>query len=251
MNILKFSSNSKVMIISPHPDDTCFAIGGIILKHTDQMDFINYDVFSNKIYNINKTSSENIKRYILEEEDKAMMELGLHNLYLDYEEAYLRLKCKLSDIMGKKIEKDEILNNPIFYSLSISIKAIIFEHNPDCLIIPMGCGWHVDHLLVKYCILELISKENIEVRLFFYEDMPYSCNKIWYKDALDELKRDFVLEEYIINIDDYLEKKLNIMNIYETQLKKRDIRLIKEYIQNILPGCACERIWEAFKKGYN
>lgn len=233
----------KYILFSPHPDDSILSMGGTILMKNQEVDFINCDIFTKKKYSIVKICPELANEVILNEEKAAMNEVGISNVLLEFEEALERKNGKLSDVLGKKITYEEIKQEAVYYELEQKIREQIEKINPSAVFVPMGCGWHRDHLIVRFCVEEIIKSKK-DITLFLYEDMPYSCNEEWRKIALIEAEEKFELEEIQVNIDECIERKIEIVKLYETQLKQRDIRIMKNYWSSISESGFCERIWK-------
>lgn len=239
----------KNIIMSPHPDDTCFSLGGTILKHTD-IQFINCDVFTKKKYNIANVPEDIVYNVIMEEEAKAVRKMHIANIMLEYKDAYTRSKCKLSDIFGKETSEAEVMRETIYQAVKPSIHRIIRNLQPDAVFAPLGCGWHMDHLIVKKSIEECFNSEN-PFTLYFYEDMPYSANPVWLAKGLEETGERYILEEKIIRIDDVIEQKNEMLEMYKTQIKPRDIRMMNAYMRSIEQGFVCERFWKVKQERRN
>lgn len=237
------NNRKKYIVLSPHPDDTCFSIGGTILKNRLEAKFINCDVFTEKKYNILNLPEDGINDIILKEETDAMRALGISNIMLGYMDVYLRKKCKLSEVFGKKFSRDHIRQESIYEQVKQSITKVINEVNPTGIFAPLGCGWHTDHLIVRIGVEEII-KTRQNLRLFLYEDMPYSANEGWLKEVLHDVEKKYHIKNYINQIDDVIESKNAIIHLYKTQVKERDIRMMNNYMSSIRKGFVCERIWE-------
>lgn len=233
----------KYILMSPHPDDTCFSMGGLILKNNTEVQFINCDIFTEKNYNILHMPADTAYDLVVEEELEVVEKMQIENILLGYQDFYTRNRCKLSDVFGRKISETGITQERIYGVVKQSIFEIINSYAPDAVFAPLGCGWHRDHLIVKKSIEECFDQER-GYKLYFYEDMPYSVNVSWLTKMLEDTGRKYDLEENIIKIDDVLEQKNELLKIYKTQIKSRDIRMMNAYMRSIKEGFVCERFWE-------
>lgn len=236
------SRRKKYILMSPHPDDISFSMGGMILKNNKEIEFIICDVFNEKKYNVINMTGDEAGSIIMKEETEAVKKMHINNVVLNYKDAYARKKCKLSDVFGKKVSGEQIAQEAIYEEVNQSIGRIIGRIRPDAVFAPLGCGWHKDHLIVKQAVEECY-KNGHNFNLYFYEDMPYSANSVWLSEALENASLHYVLEEVIIKIDDVLDEKNELLEIYRTQIKSRDIRLMHTYMKSIQRNSSCERFW--------
>lgn len=233
----------KYLLMSPHPDDIAFSMGGMILKNNKEIEFIICDVFTEKKYNILNMTEDEAGGIIMQEEEKAVNKMQVNNMMLGYREAYTRKSCRLSDVFGKKVSKGQIAQETVYRQVKQSICKSIDKICPDIVFAPLGCGWHRDHLIVKQSVEECY-KNGHDFNLYFYEDMPYSANASWLSEALYDAALHYLLEEMIIKIDDVLDDKDELLKIYKTQIKSRDIRLMHAYMESIQNNSICERFWK-------
>ena len=240
----------KYILMSPHPDDTCFSLSGTILKNNVNIQFVNCDVFTKKKYNILHVPEDRAYDIIIDEEAEAVRKMNIANIMLGYEDSYTRSRSKLSNILGKEISEAEIIQETIYKEVKQSICRVINDLHPDAVFAPLGCGWHKDHLIVKKSIEECFKNEEW-FTLYFYEDMPYSANSSWLAKGLENACAKYILEEKIIKIDDVIEQKNELLQIYKTQIKSRDIRMMNAYMRNIKEGFICERFWKVKQERRN
>lgn len=236
--------NKKCYIVfSPHPDDCAFALGGTILLKGQEHNISNCDVFSDKDYNILGLDEE-AKAIIKKEEETVMTALGICNIELGFTDARKRSNVRLRELFGSERSDRQVQESNVYNDVKQSMKALIDKTKPFGIYVPLGCGWHIDHLIVRNCALEIVKQQNNDMEVYFYEDMPYSGNDKWRKQILDKLCTQYILTEEIIDIENVHEKKCEILGMYKSQIKGRDIRLMDQYMYGIREGCVCERIWK-------
>lgn len=235
--------NTKSYIVfSPHPDDCAFALGGTTLLKRQEHNIMNCDVFSDKEYNILGLDGD-AKEVIAKEEETVMMALGVLNTELGFTDARKRSNVRLRELFGSERSDLQVKQTYPYEDVKQSMEALIDKTKPYGIYVPLGCGWHIDHLIVRNCALE-IWKQRKDMELYLYEDMPYSSNDEWREQVLKSLDTQYKLTEVINDIENVHEKKLEILSMYKSQIKGRDIRLMNKYMQGIKEGCICERMWK-------
>lgn len=160
-------------------------------------------------------------------------------------EAELRGYHGMKNILFKNISKilSDVQNKEIYYRICECAYELINRLNIEWIGIPLGCGGHIDHILSRNSILD--NPEIIRnVKIFLYEDLPYSVNSRWVNKALnDDIYSERVLEEKLIDISDQINKKIELMSIYKSQLDEASVMDIVNHAKGFESGKAYERIW--------
>ncbi len=236
----------QILIISPHPDDVSFALGGTLIKNKEFV--INVlNIFSDKTYNVYKIDESKIKKIIIDEELRASKEMNVKSFFANFKDAQLRGYKRLSEILGKKIQEDILQKEAqLICEVKKYITDFISKSHFDYIGVCMACGEHVDHVITRNVVMELFNELNFN--LFLYEDMPYSINKKWKKMELNSLKKSYKLRNYQINIAGCIERKRHLLQIYHSQVKTRDIKMIINYAGQIVNGMQLEQIWIVGRK---
>ncbi len=231
----------KILIVSPHPDDACFSLGGYILKKF-KSEITVWDVFSRQEYSID--NNKNPKDQVIQEEKYAMSDLNVNLIMEDLPEAGLRGYGKLSDILNYSFQdfNESHIGESVFKSFGRVIKTVA----PNIVLIPMGCGAHVDHLIAREFIFKWWSEKQNDIKLFLYEELPYGLNRDWFEKSLASLA--YNIRENFINIDDFINEKAKIMAIYISQIKDREIQAIVKHSNSIKQGHYIERVWQVKDK---
>lgn len=236
-----------IVILSPHPDDACFSLGGSILKHKDD-DITVWNIFSRQEFSILKEDSNNALERIKAEELEVCHNLQVSVVFEDYPEAGLRGFQRLSEIIGAPwpIKNNRVQEQQTYNSLISKIESFLINKNHIYLGLPLGSGAHIDHLMCREAALHVLnnSLKAIDCNVFFYEDLPYSINQSWLDSAIGTLKiRGYKLKPMLLDISNYVAKKEYIMSLYKSQIKQRDIKKMLSYAKEIEPSKYCERIW--------
>lgn len=204
------------IIISPHYDDGLLSCSSI-LEDND----ILVTVFTKHDVNIYNKASNELKKYLnyplREKENKLAGKFrNLKIINLGYREDYFR-KC--DNILKCKLKKDII--------------KIMNKYNVDTIYIPLGIGYHNDHILV-FDILKDIKVKN----KYFYYDYPYCSFNLATKTRLS----DFGIIDGISK-EDIIQFKTNTM--YPSIVKY--IRMIIYLLRYSFNRC----YYNLFNKKYN
>ena len=204
------------IIISPHYDDGLLSCSSI-LKDND----ILVTIFTKHDVNIYNKASNELKKYLnyplREKENKLAGKFrNLKIINLGYKEDYFR-KC--DNILKCKLKKDII--------------KIMNKYNVDTIYIPLGIGYHNDHILV-FDILKDIKVKN----KYFYYDYPYCSFNLATKTRLS----DFGIIDGISK-EDIIQFKTNTM--YPSIVKY--IRMIIYLLRYSFNRC----YYNLFNKKYN
>ena len=186
---------NKILIIAPHPDDETIGCGGTLLKHIKQGDKVYWLIITSMHiedgWNINdiKNREQEIKKVAKEFQFSEVIELNYPTTKLD--------SIPMSDIV-------------------FSISNIMKKIQPSTVYLPNPTDIHTDHQIVfkagysctksfrypyvkKILIYETLSETDFASNV---SDRPFSPN-------------------IFINIDNYVDKKTDIMKIYNNQIEKR------------------------------
>lgn len=183
----------NVIIIAPHPDDETLGCGGTLLKHKQAGDNIAWVIVTNILpkYGFKKEIIANRQKEI----KKVTQAYKFKKLYmLNYPVAYL-------DVVPKK-------------ELIVKIGNIFNEFQPNIVYLPNRSDIHSDHF-VTYSTGMACTKS---FRFPFVERvLMYECiSETEFEPALQE---NMFVPNYFIDVTDFLEKKIQIMSIYASELR--------------------------------
>lgn len=235
----------SILIVSPHCDDACFSLGASIQKMREYKIII-WDIFSIKKYSRLKTDVNEVTNTCIKEEKRFAQETGALVVFEDLPEALLREYKKLSDVFYtdyKKLYKN-VAEKKLLEELVRRMDCQMSKFQPDAILLPMGCGAHVDHILAREMGLIWSEREKKLTNIYFYEEIPYICNSIWREQCYEEYferKMDIIPIE--IDISGYLEEKEKLMRIYDSQIKKSDINKCIKVAFQVNKEKPIERIW--------
>lgn len=181
----------KLLVVSPHPDDETLGAGGTILKYKE------HDA---KIYWLNFTDVK--QEYGFQDEIIRKREIEINKVKAAYDfDGFYNFKLEPSGM--DKYSKNELVKK---------VSEVFNEVKPNIVILPFHNDIHSDH------------------RIIF--EVVYSCTKSFRYPTIKKLLMSEILSEtdfaistkgfvpnYFIDITDYINKKIEIMSIYESELK--------------------------------
>ncbi len=171
-----------MLAIGAHFDDIELGCGGTLLKHQDLGDEINLLVVTHSAYT--SPSKESSR-----ERDQARTEGEKSARFL---RASL-LCCNKDPIVLIPTEK-----------LVLEIEGIVNNIKPDRVYTHQPNDSHADHAAVGYISMRACRKCN---QVFFYRSN-------WY--IMDNTQDD----NYYVNISDYMDRKVELLNIFESEMKQ-------------------------------
>lgn len=212
----------KILVISPHPDDETLGAGGMLLKHKMK---------GNKLYWLNITDVENAQgwneKFVEHRKEQVKDVLAYYQF-----EGFENLKYAPSTL--ENVEKGRLIHE---------IGNFIKKVEPEILILPDYNDAHSDHRVVFESAMACS-------KVFRY---PY-IKKIITMEIMSET--DFgkpnnpFVPNYFVDISDYINQKIEVTQIYDTELGEapfpRSVEAIKSLatIRGVAAGC---RYAEAFR----
>jgi len=184
----------KIVIFSAHPDDETLGCGGTILKHKDNKDEIYWIIITN-INDKNVWGSEKIisRQKEIEEVSK---------------------KYNFTKIFKLNHETTKLDKIPIG-KLTKKIYEIISEIQPNVIYLNNRSDIHSDHRVSFDAILSATKtfKHPYISRMLMYE----TISETEFSAAIQE---NAFVPNYFVDVTDYIDKKIDIMKIYNSEIKE-------------------------------
>jgi LmbE family N-acetylglucosaminyl deacetylase len=156
----------NAVFISPHLDDAVLSCGGTIAQLAASGRVLVLNVFTHYPSSYRKGAiNAGEQRY--DEEREAARCLGYQSVNLGETDAIFRETTRGS--AGRLFRAPATADIAGIGALRARITGCLDGIEYDRLYIPMGIGWHVDHLLCHLATRPLLDQPNV----FLYEDAPY------------------------------------------------------------------------------
>lgn len=191
----------NVLIIAPHPDDEVLGCGGTIAKHSQKGYHITV-CYVTKAY-----TPEWTEIYLIQKEK----EIKESNIILGI--------SKRIDLEYPTVKLDTIPQKKI----ADSLQAVVNEVKPDITYIPHRGDLNKDHQIVH------------DTALVALRPRSHRCTKILAYETLSETEwgtsvRPFQ-PEYYVDISDTIERKIEAMGVFSTELKNSPHPRSKDIIE--------------------
>jgi LmbE family N-acetylglucosaminyl deacetylase len=183
---------SKVIVISAHPDDETLGAGGTLLKHFSEGDDINWLIVTDVYEEYGFTKDRVISRQL--EIEKVSTMYGFSSVFK----------------LGHPTMK---LNDTILHELVAQISIIFQSLKPEIIYVMNRSDAHSDHRIVFDSVMSCTKSFR----------HPY-IKKVLMYECLSETEFSPTLPEkvfqpnYFVDISNFLEKKLDIMQIFVSEL---------------------------------
>jgi len=238
-NLQKYiPEQSKLLILSPHIDDACFSLGGLLSELTCIK--MVWNIFSYSNY-CKYGSIEDVIEKRMNEDQYFCKKINAKNINTMYEDAHARGCTRLKEYLGIPTETVLLNHRELIENISRQIINAVIDYKIDILCIPMAVGHHVDHMMVRQSAILAMKSSSIKIPMFFYEDLPYAVDLRNFKQAKEEISSFYFLKEIHTEISEL--NKAELIKLYESQISNRDIDLIINHSIHIGGGEACERLW--------
>lgn len=184
----------NVLFISVHPDDETLGCGGTILKHKSNGDTINW---------LNITGIDNNHPFGFSPEQVMKRQLTIEKVKQTYgfnKSINLKFYTQLLDTKGLS-------------SLMKEISEAIKEIQPDTLYIPNRSDVHSDHKIAFQAIYSCTKQFRYPYikRVLMYETLSET-------EFAPALAENAFIPNTFVDITDYIDTKIEIMKLYETEI---------------------------------
>lgn len=181
---------NKILIVAVHPDDETLGCGGTLLKHKENGDEIHWLIctqtnLTNDFYKVREKEIEEVTNLY---NFDSVINLQLKTMQVD--------KNSMSELIGK-------------------ISKVINEVKPDTIYLPFKGDVHSDHR-------KIFEASYSCTKSFRY---PF-IKKIYMIETLSETefapstKEDSFIPNVFVDISEFMDKKIEIMNIFESEVGK-------------------------------
>jgi len=181
---------SNILIISPHPDDETLGCGGMIFKYRE---------YKRKIYWLIMTEMKKNQYNLKQINQRKKIISAVYKQYQFQDIFQLKYPTGMLD----KINISEIID---------AIKSIISKISANIVYIPFHDDIHTDHKITFNASISATKnfRQKSIKNIYMYETLSETNYS-----PIDSFKPNV-----FINITDYFQKKIDILNLYQTELKE-------------------------------
>ena len=196
----------RVIVVSPHPDDETLGAGGTILRLMAE---------GHELFWVNVTSMRDLDRYTEAEKLNRQMQLKSIEKFYNYSEKGKVFHLNFPAAKLENVETDIAVER---------MSSIFKEVHPEMLILPDFNDAHSDHKRVfDWCfacskvfrfpyIKTILTMEILSETDFGRPEMPFYPN-------------------YFVDISNYIEKKIEALKIYDTEMGRHPFPRSEENIK--------------------
>jgi len=156
----------RAVIISPHLDDAVFSCGGLIAQLVAEGPVLVVNLFTRYLAEV-RARGVVLSDVRYDEEAQAAQLLGFESIRLDALDVSFRHPHykSLGNIFKPAVDADLAW----LPTLCARLLGVLEGVQIDTLYLPLGIGWHVDHMLTH----TMAREWPVHQRLRYYEDLPY------------------------------------------------------------------------------
>ena len=201
-------SRNKVLVIAPHPDDETLGAGGTILKHKAQGDKIFWLILTN----INTAYGWDSERVVKRQEEIRQVA-----------DAYQFDRVYKLDLPTTKL--DELPMGEIISKIS----EVINEVEPSGIYLQNRSDVHSDHRIGFEAVMACTKSFRYPFikRILMYETITET-------DFAPAFSENQFMPTVFIDITDYIDKKIDIMKIYASEIMVEPMPRSLENIRNLV-----------------
>ncbi len=191
---MKENCKSNVLFVSVHPDDETLGCGGTILKHKELGDTINW---------LNITDMDNNHPFGFSHEIVGKVQNIIASINMSYKfDKFINLKFY-----------ERLIDTIPLSDLILKISQIIYDLQPDILYIPNRSDVQSDHRLSFQAIHPCTKNFRYPFikKVLMYETLSET-------EFAPALVENAFIPNTFVDITDYIDTKIEIMKIYETEI---------------------------------
>lgn len=217
----------KVLMVSPHMDDIALSASGYMSRFCYDKEFDLLVIFGRQDYTLYQ-KFVNGQKYLLEEEKTFWRYMDIRKGdILHFQDAPLRECYDIKTAIGSSLSASEIIlkEKNLYLEIQQMIDLALGKEEYRMVILPMGIGNHVDHILVREAGINCCIKNKVDA--LFFQDFPYVLsypNDVGWVD-----KEGIQYSEERVNISKYIAIKRDAIKIYRSQLFDKQIEKIVNY----------------------
>lgn len=227
----------KVLLLSPHPDDIAYSIGGLVARAAAAAEMAMLTVFSRSAWalppELRAAGSAAISAVRMAEDRAFCASHGVAHHALDFGDSSLEGYDEAAEMASSAA--DDARSEPVFEAIRERVRALA----PDLVLTPAAIGGHIDHRIVLAAARRLDGVERA-----YYEDIPYAAWQTL-RDMELALTGAGLTPLRAFDIAPVLDDKIAGMWVYRSQTDAGTIAEMLLHAERLGVGGArhAERIW--------
>jgi len=183
---------NNVIVVSTHPDDEMFGVGGTLLKHAENNDSITWLIITSMLesdgYSKDRVTSRN------QEIDKIASEIGIKNV--------VKLDVPVMSLDSSTLQ-----------SLIPSIADVFQKYQPSIIYTLNRSDVHSDHRITFDAVYSCTKSFRFP---FIKRVLMYEC--ISETEFAPALAEKIFIPNYFVDISKYMDKKIELIGVYESEI---------------------------------
>ncbi|GAA3372919.1 hypothetical protein GCM10020367_30810 [Streptomyces sannanensis] len=216
--------SSRVLLLSPHPDDIAWSLGGTVSRLREAgadlvcLTFFNRTRYApgNPAHGDSRTATD--VRRIEEDGWGALADVRLERC--DLGDASLRGYDDATE-MGAEPEPE------VLREVAARLRSVIARVRPDAVLAPLAIGGHIDHSAVRRAVAGLAPVP--DAALLWYEDLPYASQNPWVPGG----------HPLVVDIGSHWTAKSDGVRCYPSQLPDDILPVLRQHAAQVRG----ERLW--------
>jgi N-acetylglucosamine malate deacetylase 1 len=184
----------KILVISVHPDDEVLGCGGTLLKHNEKGDNLSWLIVTGMKEEKGFTQSQIVSR---------QKEIDL-----------VAAKIKFDEVIALNYASMELSGSSLI-SLVPDISSVFTRLKPEIIYTINRSDAHSDHRVVFDAVMACTKSFRYP---FINQVLMYEC--ISETEFAPALAENAFIPNYFVNISDYIDRKIELMEIYMTEYQK-------------------------------
>ncbi len=253
------NGNSRLIFLSPHPDDAVLSCGGwidqlaedgerpivITIFGGDRLADVPLSAFARSLHERWQLGDEAPARR--RDEDRAACDrLGCYLIHLPFADAVYRIDAQGQYLYASEEAifgdvRDEGIIERVAEAVQLRVQRVFNAR----LVAPLTAGKHVDHVITR------LAAEQLPVDVIYYEDYPYAeqperIAHVW--GRADDAAREWASETIGLSesaltakIDAFLQHRSQISTFYRDDEEAR--QRMRAYAEFVGQGRPAERYW--------
>lgn len=235
------TQNRPIVVVAPHSDDAAFSVGGLLSEIGDRG--IVVTLFSRSGFTARdglEGDPDRVTMVRMREDREFTSAIRARLECCSLPEAALRHPGGFEDVFMASSDWSRLVaeeNPDVLRAIDTALDGVLERHRPSLVLLPLGLGFHRDHLLALHLGAEAARRWDVGVAA--YEDLPYAAELTESEIRFQSSKLGQVTPFYA-PLRRGVTRKIELCHHYTSQITSDNISSIGVHAANL--GGA-ERLW--------